>query len=557
MSGGIIHHIVATVAMMLSFLAIAPEAAASTDVPLRTCFRHAAAGDRAATLFGTGTDDGFRCDHTQRGAGAGDYWVRSAPLPVVGAGMLVRSGSLWQQAMTLHIRYADGTIRTLGFTGADAWRHLKLGASFELVIPGADSRPVQLLWHIRGAANLRGILLEPHLVSPDLSQRYDLQLAAFYAGFAGLAGALLIFNAALGAALRQRFHAPYCAMIVFLLGYAGSSSGLLGQITGMDNNLRLRLNVLLLACTLSSAMIFARRFFAPGVTRGWVRPALTLVSGAMLASALCYAILMPWHAALLDHLLSLTFMATLMLALPLLWRGWHAEDRYARAFAIAWALPLLTTTARLLQALGVLEWHFWIDNSTLIAMALEASCSALAIAWRIKLLGEERDTAREQEMLARLLADSDPLTGLMNRRSFLREAIGRRDAHVLVLADIDHFKRVNETLGHDGGDQVLRVFADALRSAVPADALVARIGGEEFAVLAPDPAAALPETILTHIRAAPMPFDLAVTASLGSGRGTIATEPDWKALYRCADDALFAAKRAGRDRQRWAASAAA
>jgi diguanylate cyclase (GGDEF)-like protein len=344
-------------------------------------------------------------------------------------------------------------------------------------------------------------------------------------------------------------------MVLSLIGYAASSSGLLGQLTGLDNNLRLRLNMLLLATTLSSAMMFARRFFAPQVTRGWLRPAIDIATSTLLAASLAYMLLMPLYARLLDRTMTFTFLATLLLTLPLLWRGWHAEDRYSRAFAIAWGVPLLTATARVLQALGLIEWSLWIDNSTLIAMVLEASFSALAIAWRIKQLTEDCAQAREQEMLARLLADSDPLTGLMNRRSFLREAIGRADAHILVLVDIDHFKRVNETLGHDGGDQVLRVFADALRQSVPADALLARIGGEEFAVLAPASATTMPETILTQIRSATMPFDLAVTASLGSECGAIADEADWKLLYGRADDALFAAKRAGRDRLRWAEAA--
>ncbi len=553
MPGRFISRIVTAWVVILMALTLAPAASASTDMVLRTCFRAAADGDRPKRLFGTG--GGFDCTHPQRSAPPGDYWVRSPRLPVVGPGVVVRSGSLWQQSVTLYVRYADGSVRSVGFTSATAWRYLQLGATFEMPLPAAATRPVQLLWHVRGAANLRGLVLQPRLLSPDVSQHDALQLTAFYAGFVGLAVALLIFNIALGAALRQRFHLPYCAMVLFLIGYAASSSGLLGQVAGLDNNLRLRLNVLLLAATLCSAMMFARRFFAPQVTRGWLRPAIDTATVALLAASLAYVLFMPLHARLLDRVMTLAFFATLLLTLPLLWRGWHAEDRYARIFAFAWGLPLLTATARVLQALNVLDWSFWIDNSTLVAMALEAGCSALAIAWRIKQLNEDCDQAREQEMLARLLADSDPLTGLMNRRSFLREAIGRVEPHVLVLVDIDHFKRVNETLGHDGGDQVLRVFADALRQSVPADALLARIGGEEFAVLAPAAATAMPETILARIRAATMPFDLAVTASLGSECGTIASEADWKRLYRRADDALFAAKRAGRDRLRWAEAA--
>ncbi|KTT69713.1 GGDEF domain-containing protein [Sphingomonas endophytica] len=553
MFGGSQHHFWGICAAILVLIGVVPTARAQADFPIDTCFRPARDGERPAAILAD--PRGFDCRAVTRGAGPGDYWVLSAPLPPLPANVRVQSGSVWQEGMTLYTRYANGTIRAGGFTSADSWRHLRLGALFEVPIPRAAARPVRLLWHVRGAANVRGIVLHPRLVSAEQSQRYEVQLAAFYAAFGGLAVALLLFNAALGTALRQRFQLPYCAMVVLLLGYAASSSGLLGQLTGMDNNLRLRLNALLLAGTLSAALIFARRFFGDVVMRGWVGRAIPVAVAGLMATTTVYVVTLPYRPLLLDRLLSLVFAATLAIAFPLLWRSWQGTDRYARAFAIAWGLPLLTASARVAQALGLIGWSFWVDNSTLVAMALEACCSAIAIAWRIKQIGEERDQAREQEMLARLLADSDPLTGLMNRRSFLREAIGRREPHLLVLIDIDHFKQVNDTLGHDGGDQVLRVFAEAVRAAVPPDALVARIGGEEFAVLADADATDLPDAILAQVRAARMPYDLTVTASLGSEQGAIATEPEWKVLYRRADDALYAAKRAGRDRARWAAAA--
>ncbi|MDQ9783052.1 GGDEF domain-containing protein, partial [Serratia marcescens] len=140
--------------------------------------------------------------------------------------------------------------------------------------------------------------------------------------------------------------------------------------------------------------------------------------------------------------------------------------------------------------------------------------------------------------------DTDPLTGLFNRRAFLRHAIGREGDQILLLADIDHFKRVNETIGHDGGDEVLRVFARTLRLSVPPEALVARIGGEEFAIVTPAGLAVEAEDILARLRAARMPYDLSVTASIGTCTGPLARETDWKALYRGADRALFEAKAA-------------
>ena len=68
---------------------------------------------------------------------------------------------------------------------------------------------------------------------------------------------------------------------------------------------------------------------------------------------------------------------------------------------------------------GMVEPSLLVDNSTVIAMAIEALLSSTAIAYRILLLSRERDAAREQEIAARLLADTDPLTGLLNRRAFL------------------------------------------------------------------------------------------------------------------------------------------
>jgi len=103
---------------------------------------------------------------------------------------------------------------------------------------------------------------------------------------------------------------------------------------------------------------------------------------------------------------------------------------------------------------------------------------------------------------------------------------------------------------------VLRVFARVLRASVPPGALVARIGGEEFAILAESGETVEPESVLARLRATRMPYDLAVTASIGACTGPLACETDWKALYRGADRALFEAKSAGRDRSRTSAGTA-
>jgi diguanylate cyclase (GGDEF)-like protein len=230
--------------------------------------------------------------------------------------------------------------------------------------------------------------------------------------------------------------------------------------------------------------------------------------------------------------------------------AWRRRSNYLWLFAIGWGAPILTAVLRALAGLHFIPWNFWLDNSTVLSMVVEALASSLAIAYRIKLLRDERDYAIASEVMARRLADTDPLTGLLNRRAFLAQAIGRPGEQQLLIADLDHFKQVNETLGHDGGDEVLRLFARLLRTHAPAGTLVARMGGEEFAILSAAGEAVEPEALLAKLRATRMPFDLQVTASIGSCRGPLTSDIEWKAIYRGADAALFEAKSAGRDRVR-------
>lgn len=148
------------------------------------------------------------------------------------------------------------------------------------------------------------------------------------------------------------------------------------------------------------------------------------------------------------------------------------------------------------------------------------------------------------------LANSDPLTGLLNRRAFIHLAIGRTAAHRLMLVDIDHFKSINDRLGHDAGDEVLCAVAEVLQACRPPGSLAVRLGGEEFALLVPlqHQRECPPERILGAIRAHRMPLDWKVTVSLGFAEGRVTSEEDWKRLYRLADAALYRAKADGRDR---------
>ena len=452
--------------------------------------------------------------------------------------------------MTLYVRYADGAIRRTGFTSATTAPHLVLGAIIDLPLPAHAAAPVRLLWHVEGAAGLRGIVVGPRLISHGEQDRDDLTISVLYAAFGGMVVALFAYNLALWGALRQAFQPAYCLMLLWLLAYAGSSSRWLEQLTGIDNNVRLHVNAVTLAMAAGSAMLFARSFFGPSVFAGWLRRASSAVMAALFLTTGVFVLFAPWRIHLLDHAVVAAYAALLALIPAVLVRAWRTHSRHVGLFILAWGLPIILAGVRVLASAGLIEWRFWIDNSTVPSMALEACLSALAIAGRIRQLASERDEAREQEVAARLLADTDPLTGLLNRRAFLHRAIGREDDQALILVDVDHFKLVNDTIGHNGGDEVLRIVARTLRQDLPVDSLVVRWGGEEFAILTHAAAPASASLILDRLRGAAMPFDLTVTASMRACIGPLRREADWKDLYRRADRALFDAKASGRDRIR-------
>ncbi len=152
----------------------------------------------------------------------------------------------------------------------------------------------------------------------------------------------------------------------------------------------------------------------------------------------------------------------------------------------------------------------------------------------------------------------DPLTGLANRREFDRQfavGSGKPPAFVtLVFVDIDHFKRLNDTLGHQAGDLALRHVADILRQAVRDNDLVARIGGEEFAIWMPhtpievgmEVAERVRRTVETGVwRWDGTPHPLTVSCGVASYPDAV---KDVANLKGTADAALYRAKQAGRNR---------
>jgi diguanylate cyclase (GGDEF)-like protein len=181
-----------------------------------------------------------------------------------------------------------------------------------------------------------------------------------------------------------------------------------------------------------------------------------------------------------------------------------------------------------------------------VLSSLQQAAGTAALAYtRAELLAE-----------ARRAAVTDGLTGVANRRSFDAE-LDRLDRawheqglpYALVLVDVDHFKAVNDALGHQAGDEVLQVVAELLARATRAGDVAARYGGEEFALLLPGADAATACAVAERARLAlhDVHEPIRISASFGVACAPIDGDSP-AALVEAADDALLHAKRTGRDR---------
>lgn len=178
-----------------------------------------------------------------------------------------------------------------------------------------------------------------------------------------------------------------------------------------------------------------------------------------------------------------------------------------------------------------------------------------------RLIGRSDRAEREMQALAQQLAHRathDALTGVLNRSAVIDRATKalRVDSAVMIILDIDDFKRVNDDFGHPTGDRVILGIVDCLRRIVGDRGFVGRVGGEEFTVLLPRQeqpdalrlAERMREAIGSYVFSPPV--NRHITASFGVSANPVGT--DFDTAYGLADEALYRAKRGGRNRVEFA-----
>ena len=295
---------------------------------------------------------------------------------------------------------------------------------------------------------------------------------------------------------------------------------------------------------------------------GWRRPTLVMGCLAILAFLVCYVIDEDGLRSVAVSLLLGAFYLSGGIALASRWKDSSLLQRF---LALVTAVLALVVAARGLFVLLLPAGWGWMSSDMLGQLFVAALyLLMLANCFGMLLLARER----AQRELARLEL-VDPLTDVPNRRGFFSAlapwmALARRPGQptALVMLDLDQFKRVNDGYGHPAGDAVLRHVVELCKRQLRDSDMLGRLVGVEFAILLPRTtlaeAALVAERIRAAIEATPVKSERALIKMTASfGVTTIRPEDSTVTLFQRADEALVAAKQAGRNRVSQAAAAVA
>ncbi len=331
-----------------------------------------------------------------------------------------------------------------------------------------------------------------------------------------------------------------CLMLLF-----GTVSTVLGSLRGLGidvvpivlGNVALQLA---LAMNWTAMRTFAgRRPYLPGI-----------VAGALLWGALC---LVPvFYSSLTARLLLASALTVIYTALAM-FELWRSRQQISVSLRPAIGLMMFHMAFYLLR-MAVDRGQPFGDPEAVSFFAFVIFETLLyAIGISFVTLAMVRERAEQQYRHASL---SDPLTGIGNRRSFidagqalLQRGRLRGEPVALLLCDLDFFKRLNDTFGHQAGDRALIDFGQVIARRMRRQDVFGRIGGEEFACLLADADALVAREVAERIRAefAAMPFAEQGRLSVSIGVATTASRYELDELLAQADRALYVAKAAGRN----------
>jgi len=510
---------------------------------------------------------GFFCGGRPEGYQHGSLWLEAGMRAVSGSGrtpVLMVHSSRYDRLL-VGFRYADGAMAWQGVRSGDYSGHWRLGGQVGFEAPMRDARLTGVVLRFDRLASAE--VLRMRLVRSDVSDLQTIALASLIGAALMLLVIGAIYNFALAVAARRVFPMlqGMWSAVLALWGVIWSQLHLF-VLPWMAGTLSSQVDTMLALALLMLTALSLISALEPGKVPRWMNRLAVVLAVMVGLLGLPLGLMRSGAIDQLAMAVAVLFAVLVVVILACLAIAWRRGSTAARAFAGAWLVPLLVMSLTGFFDLGDVLWGGGEQMLVLLSGAWQTIWLSVAATRRFNLMRHERDAALAAEALAQEQARRDSLTGLTNRRGFVERIAPLLRAHAdraqiadgdstlaLLLLDIDQFKTVNDRYGHDVGDHVLVTIGQRLQRWDAPAQVVARLGGEEFAVMVSGmglfAARALAESMRQAIAACDHGAAIGqndVTVSIGL---VMARPGDtFATLYRAADAALYVAKHQGRNR---------
>lgn len=481
------------------------------------------------------------------------------PGPLDADGMILLVHQSRFDRLTVHFGYADGQRRSQQVDRGAYGRHWRAGGQIAFIAPQRDVRLRSIT--LRFDRMTSATLLRARLLGVSEAARTMTIVAGIVGGTLTLLALSTLYNILLAVAVRRQFVAWHAAWAgcVFIWGLLWSQLALLvvpGVAGTLASQLATFLSTLAIACATACAVTALNGDHAPR----WAKRLLLALGSAVALVGVVASFETGPRIELESIILTVVTLADLAGVTFAVVRATLRGSKEARDFALAWTPPMFVLAATLILPMGNSLFGGGPQIAVLIASALQTVWLSVAISLRLAVLRAERDAARVEQRRYSELARRDSLTRLLNRRGFTEMASSWLDQHEdgdvplgLLVIDVDHFKGINDRLGHDIGDKVLQRIAQRLACWEGPTCFAGRLGGEEFTLGCRPVDDARLAIFADEVRSQLGAIDFddldasgkRVSVSIGAARAFVGQS--FESLYRAADVALYAAKRAGRD----------
>jgi diguanylate cyclase (GGDEF)-like protein len=507
-----------------------------------------------------GTPSNFLCSGEPEGYQKGTLWLR-AILPS-GAderddlSLIVHSSRFDRLVVTFS--YADGAVERQDVRSGDFGTHWRAGGQLAFRAPHRDVPLTGVTMRFDKVASAH--LLRMRLVGRGEESTQTTGLATSIGAALVLLLAGAIYNGSLAVAVRRQFSAWQAAWAACMIAWGACWSQLhLFFFPGMAGAISAQICTGLSCLAISLATLSAVTALEDHCVSRWLRRTALWLTGGVFALGIPLSVMRSGPIDRLGALLGILVLANLVAVAFCIGQAWRRGSSEARSFAGAWAVPMIVLASTSFFDADSMFWGGGSQILVLFAAAWQTLWLSVAASRSHARLRVERDMARQAEAQAQELARRDALTGLPNRRGFIERvdtvidaSQGRGEVVALLLIDVDWFKSINDVYGHDAGDVVLEAIARCIAPYESPTCTVARLGGEEFAVMVAGLGGfelmRFADTLRQQIGGCEhgdVVGQRKVTVSIGIAE--TARRADFRALYRLADEALYEAKRGGRD----------